>query len=397
MSASNNDQRPGLAYVTNSVTPYHVNLHRLIAADIPELKFHAIITHGAADFKWRVNNIPSEINLAHFGTDSEHPLANPLRHPLKEWKKGRRVIRHLQENRVVAVVINGYRFIPYMQVMNYCHRAGIPFFVNSDSNIRAEWPMGPLKAFAKRTIYDWWIKRASGIMPMGKLGDQFFLKYGADPGRFYHVPCWPDFDVFSKVDPERLQRFRRKFQLRDQRHYILYMGRLVPDKRVDLLIDAFAQLADERPDWDLLIVGDGVLRDELARRVPDRLRSRVVWTGFVDGGETASAYHAADVCVVPSDMEPWALVVQEAMAAGLAVVSSDRPGAAYELIEDRISGRVFSAGNIQDLKSALLEVTVPESLSRYKQQSRDRLAEWRRIVNPVAEVRRALYDFGALQ
>ena len=79
------------------------------------------------------------------------------------------------------------------------------------------------------------------------------------------------------------------------------------------------------PNWDLLLVGDGVLRDELASRVPDRLRW-VVWTGFVDGGDTATAYHAADICVLPSDMEPWALVVQEAMAAGLAVVSSDRPG-----------------------------------------------------------------------
>ena len=177
MSAPNLDQRPGLAILLNSVTPYHVNLHRLIAAGIPELKFHALISHGAADFKWRVEGIPPEINLVRFGRDEEHPLDNPLRHPLWDWKKGGRIIRHIRKNRVQAVIINGYRFVSYLRVMDYCYRAGIPFFLNSDSNIRAEWPLSPLKSFSKRTIYSWWIKRASGVMPMGKLGDQFFAKY----------------------------------------------------------------------------------------------------------------------------------------------------------------------------------------------------------------------------
>ena len=136
-----------------------VNLHRLIAAGIPELKFHALITHGTADFKWRVDNIPPEINLTHFGSDSEHPLLRTSPPPVREWKKGRRVVRHLRENRVAAVILNGYRFIPYAGYELLLSR-GHPFFVNSDSNIRQEWPMGPLKAFAKRTVYHWWIKRA---------------------------------------------------------------------------------------------------------------------------------------------------------------------------------------------------------------------------------------------
>jgi glycosyltransferase involved in cell wall biosynthesis len=303
----------------------------------------------------------------------------------------------MRQNRVQAVIINGYRFISYFRIMDSCYRNGIPFFVNNDSNIRAEWPLSPLKSLAKRSIYDWWIKRSSGVMSMGKLGDDFFMKYGANPRRIYHVPCWPDYDSFATIDEDQLQRFRHKFGLIAGRHYMLYLGRLVPDKRVDLLIDAFANLADERPDWDLLIVGDGVLRDELRRRVPERLQSRVVWTGFVDGADTIAAYHAAEVLVLPSDREPWALVVQEAMAAGLVVISTDRPGATYELIEDGKSGRVFPAGDKQELKRALLEVTAANALLRFKQQSRDRLGSWREIANPVPEIRRALCDIGVLK
>jgi glycosyltransferase involved in cell wall biosynthesis len=280
--------------------------------------------------------------------------------------------------------------------MNHCHRTGIPFFVTNDSNIRSQPQLGPLQRFAKRRLYGWWMKRVSGVMSMGSLGDQFFIEYGADPGRLYRVPCWPDFAAFARRDEVALDQFRRKFGLDRQRRYLLYSGRLVPQKRVDLLIDAFAALASQRPEWDLLIVGDGAERDALQRRVPETLRPRVVWTGFLDGQEPALAFHAADVLVLPSDYEPWALVVQEAMAASLPVVASDVVGAAHELITDGVSGRIFPAGNGESLRKAIEDITRPERLADYRQQAAESLARYRREVDPVAEIRRALGDVGIL-
>jgi glycosyltransferase involved in cell wall biosynthesis len=163
-----------------------------------------------------------------------------------------------------------------------------------------------------------------------------------------------------------------------------------------LLIDTFAAIADQRPDWDLVIVGEGVLGEELRRRVPQALRSRVVWTGFLDGDEPALAYNAADVLVLPSDFEPWALVVQEAMAAGLAIVASDVVGAARELIQDKSSGRIFAAGQLDGLIEAMMDVTDPANIQRYKTAARNGLADWSRTTNPINEVRRALVENGVL-
>jgi hypothetical protein len=81
-----NDTRPGLAIVVNSITPYNVHLARLIAAGIPELKLHMLITHWAADFKWDVQ-IPPDVHLARFGAPNEHPLENPLRRPVWDWRR----------------------------------------------------------------------------------------------------------------------------------------------------------------------------------------------------------------------------------------------------------------------------------------------------------------------
>lgn len=390
------DSRPGLAIVANSITPYHVNLYRSIVAGIPELKLHLLVSHWAADFDWKVD-VPSEVTVARFGAVDEHPLENPLRRPIWDWNKGGRLIRYVRNNQIRAVIINGYRFISFLRLMKYCHAAGIPFYVNADSNIRNEPKLSPLQRFAKQRLYAWWTRRAAGVMSMGTLGDQFFVKYGADPHRLYRVPCWPDFEAFSHVDQDRLSQFCQKFGLNRERHYMLYSGRLVPHKRVDLLIDAFAAVGSQRPDWDLLVVGDGVQRDDLKQRVPEALRSRVVWTGFLDGDDAATAFHAADLLVLSSDHEPWALVIQEAMAAGLAVVSSDVSGAAFELIEDGRSGRIFPAGNLEQLQRALLDVSADDALANFKDEARASLKRWRTIVDPVAEIRRALTDAGVLQ
>ncbi len=389
------DDRPGLAIIINTITPYHVNLHLVVAAGIPEFKLHVLVTHGSADFNWQVD-FPPDVAYSRFAVADESALDGLLRRPLSEWKKGGRLIRYIRENRIRAVILNGYRYVSFLRVMDYCCRSGIPFFVNNDSNIRSEPVLSPLARLGKQTIYKWWLKRATGVLSMGSLGDQFFIKYGANPDRLYRVPYWPDYDSFRHVDPDRLARFRQRFGLRDGRRYIMYSGRLVSYKRVDLLIDAFAAIADDRPNWDLLIVGDGVQREELHGCVPERLRNRVVWTGFLDRQEPALAYHSADVLVLPSDQEPWAVVVQEAMAAGMVVVSSDVSGAAFELVKDGHSGRIFPKGDLAKLKQALLDTTNPAALAIYKQGSAARLAGWRSEVNPVAEIRRALRDAGVL-
>jgi glycosyltransferase involved in cell wall biosynthesis len=277
-------------------------------------------------------------------------------------------------------------------VIRYCQRAGIPLFVCNDSNIRSEGRLPAHKQLAKRGLYGWWMPRVNGVMPMGEYGEEFFLKYGASAERMYRLPYTPAYEYFAEVDAEGLQRFCDKLGLRPDRRYFLFSGRLVEVKRVDLLIAAFSAISAQRPDWDLLVAGDGRLRDELRDSLLAELRSRVVWCGFLEQSETRLAYHAADALVLPSDREPWGVVVQEAMAAGLAVVASDVVGAAHELVEDGVSGAIFSAGSVEGLQRALSDVSQADKIDTLKANARVALEHWRQRVDPVAEMRRALSD-----
>lgn len=390
MPPTTEDSRPGLAIIANCIAPYRVNLHTMVAAGLPELKLHTLITHGAADFDWTVH-VPDEIHARYFGA-GESPFDRSLGRLIPEWKKGGEVIRYLHENDVRAVIITGYYYASFVRIINHCHRVGIPLFGRNDSNIESERSLCKWKRWVKTRVYHWWNSRVTGMMSMGQLGDRFFRQYGVAPERIYRLPYYPDIDLFERGDPEQTQEFRRKHGLRDGRRYLIYSGRLVPQKRVDLLIDAFIATAPKRPEWDLLIVGEGQLGDDLRRRVPEQLRSRIIWTGFQELDGCVAAYHAADALVLPSDLEPWAVVVQEAMAAGLAVISSDVVGAAFELVQDGVSGRIFPAGNTTELVRAILDVTESHAIDRYRSRAYQSLQDWRARINPADEIRRALTD-----
>ena len=382
--------------IANCMTPYRAHLHALIAEGIPELKLHTLITHGAADFDWSIHDAP-EIHTTYFNEPGDTALAGKTDRPLQEWRKGGRLIEYLHTNNVCAVICTGYRYLSYLRVIRSCHRRRIPLFMRNDSNIKGDARLTPLKTFAKRQVYNWWMPRVAGIMSMGEYGDQFFIKYGANPSRIYRVPYTPDYEQFASCDERTKAEFCKRFKLDSGRRRMIYSGRLAPVKRVDLLVDAFAAIAHQRPDWDLLIAGDGVQSESLRERIPAALRQRVTWTGFLEREELIAAYHSAHVLVLPSDYEPWAVVIQEAMAAGLAIVATDVVGAAHELVEDRVDGRIFPAGNLQVLTEALSDVTDHDSLARYRQRSLRALAEWRERVDPVANIRRALFDVSVLR
>jgi hypothetical protein len=118
----------------------------------------------------------------------------------------------------------------------------------------------------------------------------------------------------------------------------------------------------------------------------------VRFIGFVpDPKQLAALYHLSDVLVVPSDSEAWGLVVNEAMAAGLAVIASHVVGAIPELVYPGMNGLIFHRGDVAGLADAMRSLTQqPGVLEAMQQRSPPILRYWRRRGDPVAGLRQAL-------
>jgi glycosyltransferase involved in cell wall biosynthesis len=395
---STTDSRPKVGQLVNTLAPYAVNLNRVLAAGLPEVAFTTLTTHRRADFVWG-QELPAEVHTVDFSAPDDranYSYKKSLQRAHIEWPKGRRIAEYLIREKFAALIMPVPSYLSYFTLMRTVAKAGIPIFIRSDASIRNEAGLAGVKKKLKAAYYASWMKHVSGVMTMGEYGDRFFAQYWNRPERVYRVPYWPDYELFARKNAAAVAAFRLKVGLAPNRRAILFSGRLIAIKGVDLLIDAFTQIADRRPDWDLVIVGAGPSEQELRQRVPERLRERVRWSGFMEPAELVAAYHAAELVVVPSRFEPWAVVVQEALAAGRPVIASDIVGAAQELVSEGRNGRIFPSNDLAALTTVILDVSDDNQLPAYQAATKPLLDEWMRRANPVPEVRRALTDAGVL-
>lgn len=367
--------RKRIAIIANAMTPYRIALHRRIAREMPQFKLYSHYTDEQSNSPWELHP-PDEIGPVSWTHTTEHvrPAA------IERW---------ILRNRPAAVVVNGYGALQFT-LLNRCHTHGVPTLLWGDSNIRGDRRRG-LKAWIKWPWVRWAVRQAKAVLVCGTLGKQYFERYGAKSDQIFFFPYEPDYAQIRNVRDKQIVAVRAKFGWQPNRRRIVYSGRLIGIKRVDLLLSAFAAIAMERPQWDLVIVGDGELRRPLEGSVSPALASRITWTGFVaDQGEVSAIYRACDVLAHPPDVEPWALVINEAAAAGLAIVASDVVGAAAELVRDGVNGRIFPAGDGIGLRQALLDVTAPDRTDAMKAASAQVLADWQQRGDPVDGLRQAL-------
>lgn len=153
------------------------------------------------------------------------------------------------------------------------------------------------------------------------------------------------------INPKRLRpdvEIRQRWGLKTG-SYILYLGRLVPEKRPELLIEAFKGLATSKR---LVIAGKGSDTPEYERELRELANDdpRIMFAGFVTGETLAELYSNAFCYVLPSDVEGMPMSLLEAMAYGCACITSDIPECADVLAG---TGMTFQRGDASALRESL--------------------------------------------
>ncbi|MGW0188701.1 glycosyltransferase family 4 protein [Streptomyces sp. NPDC003362] len=216
-------------------------------------------------------------------------------------------------------------------------------------------------------------------------------------------------DVITTVTEADAAAYRRKMRLPDVRvqalpnsvpdpvlptsdgtaKVVVAAGRLVPVKRYDLLVEAFAAVAAEHPDWQLRIYGKGEEQERL-RRLVNELG---LWNNVFLMGAAApmeAEWVKGSIGATAADFEPFGMTIVEAMRCGLPVVSTDCPYGPGEIIEDRVDGRLVPVGDRDALAAALLELVRDDELRRRMGRAAERNAR-RFAPGPVVEQAERLF------
>src|SRR5262249_47435280 len=133
----------------------------------------------------------------------------------------------------------------------------------------------------------------------------------------------------------------------------LFCGQMIRRKGVDLLLTAFDRLITKGHDVRLLLVGwQGDLSDFLPSISP-AARCNTIYEGFQPPEQLANYFAKADVFVLPSRHDGWGVVVNQALAAGLPIITSDAVGAGLDYVENGSNGLRVAAGEVDALYRAM--------------------------------------------
>ncbi len=305
-------------------------------------------------------------------------------HVLPGWR--RRVGKHnlllnwgmsgaLRHARPDVIVCGGYNYVASWKAMGWARRNRVPFLL---------WLESTTKDFRSRyrlieSMKSRFLHHCDGFVVPGISSFEYLRNYEAAEEIVFTAPNAVDSQFFvQRAEIVRRDAAMQRRALHLPEHFFLFAGRLLAEKGVFDLLEAYAALALElRREVGLVFVGDGDARSELTRRSAAVRPGWVQVGGFAQREQLAAYYALADVFVFPTHTDPWGLVVNEAMACGVPVICSNVAGCVADLVEDRWNGRVVCAGEISQLASVMEELACNAELrTLMSQRSRQRVAQY---------------------
>ena len=282
------------------------------------------------------------------GTESFWGLRNP---------SVAKVIREGQYDAVLCYV--GYVRATFWIAWRAARSAGTAFLFGTDTITLKPRDGRAWKAVVKKLLWPRLFRLADQVIVPSSGSSDLMRSLGLPAERVTLTPYSVDNDWWmrqaAKVDREAV---RASWRASADDTVILFCAKLQPWKRPGDLLEAFAQagLANAL----LVVAGEGPLRRELEARAADLgVADRVRFLGFVNQSQLPAIYTAADVMVLPSEYEPFAVVVNEAMCCGCPVIASDQVGAARDLVAPVYKEFVCPAKDVAAL-TALLKKAVAE-------------------------------------
>ena len=284
----------------------------------------------------------------------------------------------IRRGRFDAVICHtGYIRASFWTTFLAAHMHGAAFLFGTDANTLAPRDSRSWKVFVKKVLLPRVYSLADQVVVPSTATYNFLRTLGISTDQITLTPYSVDNEWWKEqsglVDRAAV---RRAWGIDAGASIILFCAKLQPWKRPFDLLRAFALATI--PKAFLVFAGEGPQRSALeteaaALGIADRVR----FLGFVNQSQLPSIYTASDLMVLPSEYEPFAVVVNEASCCGCPVIASDRVGAAQDLIAPVNPSFIFPCGNVDALTTILKTVLAnPKALKVYGLEARRRMETW---------------------
>lgn len=244
-----------------------------------------------------------------------------------------------------AVLVFGWAFKSHLRVMRH-FKNKIPVIFRGDSTLLDQYNF--IKHFSRTLLLRWIYRYIDIALYVGEANKHYFLANKVPSNKLIYAPHAIDNERFFAREEYLLKAAEMKnaLGLKGDELVYLFAAKFEKKKYPVNLIQAFLQV--KHPNAHLVMIGDGPLESEMHVAAGDN--KRIHFLPFQNQSMMPVIYHLGDVYVLPSlGPETWGLAVNEAMAAGKAVLVSDTCGCAFNLVRPGMNGFIFQSGNMESL------------------------------------------------
>ena len=320
-------------------------------------------------------------NEKDYGFEIEYERAKKLKCTfLSGGKQGIRELKQIIENVgkydfVELPPIDSIREVIYSAYIIYkCRKKNVKtgyFWEKWDAPIEKQPVMRRIKNLVLRIIPGAIYKQVDVIYSTGKKNREYFISNGVNKNKIVWIP-----DV-SETPKCEYSDLRKKYTIPSESKIILYLGRVLQQKGVQNLIEAYALLcSDVKVSSYLLIAGDGE-NLENCKKLAEKLKIKnIKFVGSVRPSIRGNYFSQCDIFVYPVTyfkgwVDVWGLTINEAIQHGKIVIATEAVGSAYELIENGVNGYQIEPDNIEQLKDALMMSLDSKMMEKARSKDRD--------------------------
>jgi glycosyltransferase involved in cell wall biosynthesis len=286
----------------------------------------------------------------------------------------RDALRKITDFNPSALLIYGWAYVSHLRILQHFH-GRTPILFRGDSKVNQSQSL--FKDLLKTQLLNWVYKHVDTALYVGKSNKDYFKKYKLKDGQLVFAPHTIDNKRFQQSREKEADALRTKLGIQKNGILLLFAGKLTKIKNPKMLLQAFCE--ESSLNTHLVFVGSGELLFELqAYTAQQQASTRVHFLPFQNQSTMPVIYQASDIFCMTTKYpgETWGLAINEAMAAGTAILASDQVTSAVELVSDE-NGKLFHSEDLTNLKEKLKAMLLhKQTLKEMGRQSQKVISSW---------------------
>jgi glycosyltransferase involved in cell wall biosynthesis len=290
-------------------------------------------------------------------------------------------------------VVPGWKSLTERGALLYSLAKGTPIIYSSDTILDE-----PSNRHFQRILegaFRLFLKQVAAFWIPGEAAREFMEHFGAPRDRIFQGSYCLDIDYILRLAEAALprrQEIREQLGLGDHEWLFLFVGRMLPMRGLNYLLEAYDQLRRRSPQARLLLIGDGIERPRLEQQCSRLGLTGVIFLEPMPMERLTDYYLAADAYVMPALFERYSLALAQAAICGLPIVSTEKVGGVKDYVKDGFSGYLVPPGDSKALMEAMWRIMTLKDEAVAMARNAFQLAKSRTISWAAEQLEAAVFE-----